>query len=426
MRLRHYSILAVVLTVPIVSPGADDGANTVEELKQLRLRTEALEKRVAEAKPAAPAAATVRAGSAYMNISFDSLADFGWSTESDVRQLQIGDHDPAQRGFTMPNTEFVFEGAIDPYLKGVGDVVLKLDEESETTIELEEAYLQTIALPGNLQARAGQWFTEFGRINPLHPHQWDFVDQPLVVGRVLGPEGLRNPGVRMSWLAPTPSYTELLLTVLNGNGGTAFSFRNPEYTFGRTPVERELDGPGDLLYAPRIVSSFDLSDAQTLVMGASGAVGPNDSGADTQTRIYGADAYWKWKSPKAHGGSPFISWQTEAMHRDYEAGADPETALTAETLTDWGIYSQVLWGFHKGWVVGLRGDYVAGDDGQADPDDVNRGMRERVSPDLTWYPTEFSKIRLQYNLDHGDRFGDEQSVWCQVEFLLGSHGAHKF
>ena len=42
-------------------------------------------------------------------------------------------------------------------------------------------------------------------------------------------------------------------------------------------------------------------------------------------------------------------------------------------------------------------------------------------------PTEYSKLRLQYNFDHGDAFAHaEHSVWLQLEFLLGAHAAHKF
>ena len=38
-----------------------------------------------------------RAGSAYMNISFDVLMDAGWSTAHDPSQfLQLGDHDPSK------------------------------------------------------------------------------------------------------------------------------------------------------------------------------------------------------------------------------------------------------------------------------------------------------------------------------------------
>ena len=55
-----------------------------------------------------------------------------------------------------------------------------------------------------------------------------------------------------------------------------------------------------------------------------------------------------------------------------------------------------------------------------------RDGRWRVSPNLTWFPTEFSKIRLQYNYDRRDELGEDHSVWLQFEFLLGAHAAHKF
>ena len=86
----------------------------------------------------------------------------------------------------------------------------------------------------------------------------------------------------------------------------------------------------------------------------------------------------------------------------------------------------MLWGIKPRWVAGLRGEFVTGNDGAFDASDVFRSDRRRISPNMTWYPSEFSKIRLQYNYDHGQLFGDEHSVWMQVEFLLGAHAAHKF
>ena len=369
----------------------------------------------------------------YLNLSFDALMDFGWSTTPDVTAIERGDHDPLQRGFTLPNEEIFLDGAVDPYFKGVADIVFKLDQDNATEVELEEVYLTTSSLPWNLQAKAGQFFSEFGRINQQHPHAWDFVDQPLVIGRMFGPEGLRNPGARLSWLVPTPFYSELFLTAQNSHGDTAFSFRNTEDAlFGRTPVDRPVRNPGDLLYVPRYVASYDLTDSQTIVAGVSGAFGPNASATDTRTQIYGADLYWKWKPPWQSGGFPFLSWQTEALGRRYEAGAGllerpgmATVALPRETLFDWGVYSQLLYGFRPRWVAGLRGDWVSGDRGTFSPDE-NRADRFRISPDLTFYPTEFSKLRLQYNYDHGQLRGDDSSVWMQVEFLLGSHAAHKF
>lgn len=370
-----------------------------------------------------------RSGASFMNISFDALMDAGGSTvRNPSNALQLGDHDPINRGFTLPNSEIVLDGAVDPYFNGLADIVFKLDKGNETQVEAEEVYLQSSSLPYNLQLKAGQFFANFGRQNSQHPHQWAFVDAPLILTRTFGPEGFRNLGTQLSWLLPTPFYTEAFLGVFDGSGNTSFSFRNPELEgmHGRTPIGRALRGPGDLLLTPRIASSFELTDTQTLVVGASAALGPNDSGPHNRTEIYGLDAYWKWKPANAQAGFPFVSWQTEGLYQRFGAGADSATGLSAENLRDWGFYSQLLWGFRPQWVIGLRGDYVDGNSGAADLADVFRGERMRVAPNLTWYPSEFTKFRLQYNYDDGELIGTQHSVWLQMEFLLGAHAAHKF
>lgn len=373
----------------------------------------------------------------YLNLSLSALAAAGSSTARDIENLQLGGHDPRQRGFTLQNLETVLEGKVDPYFRGQANLIFQIDPEGESLLEVEEAYLETMSLPLNLQVKAGQFFTDFGRHNPQHPHAWDFVDQPLVNGRFLGGDGLRSLGARISWLAPTPFYSELFLTVANSHGETAHSFRNEhegEPFFGRPMIDRGIRNFSDLLIVPRYAASFDLSDSQTLLAGASAAFGPNSSGGDTDTQIYGVDLFWKWRSPHQHGGFPFVTWQTEAMARRFEAGAYPGDedfpALGRETLTDFGVYSQVSYGFRKGWVAALRGDYVFPDKEGAYEDtvgiDLDRATRWRISPNLTYYPSEFSKIRLQYNYDDRDHIGQDHSIWLQVEFLLGSHAAHSF
>jgi hypothetical protein len=388
------------------------------------------------ATPPAPAGWTptqpipiARAGQDYINLSFKLLGTAGGSTSPDVtEELQLGHHDPQGRGFTIQATEIALDGAVDPYFRGFANINLSLDPDGQTRVGLGEAYLLTTSLPGNFQVKAGQFLAEFGRQNPQHAYQWDFVDQPLVLNRLLGPHSLRNPGARVSWLVPTPFFTELALGVFNGRGNSAFSYRasSLDATHGRPSLDRGLSGLGDLLYVPRLASSFDLTEHQTLVVGASAAVGPNNSGEEARSQVFGLDLYWKWKPATAEHGFPFLAWQTEALYRRYEVGAAPAAGLPAETLRDWGFYSQVLWGFTRRWVAGFRGEWVNGDAGSYDAWDRFRGERFRLAPNLTFYPTGFSKLRLQYNLDDGERFGTEHSVWLQFEFLLGTHGAHKF
>jgi hypothetical protein len=370
----------------------------------------------------------------YMNISFDGMFALAASSERHLDRLEVGDHDPQQRGFNGRNAEIALDGAVDPYFEGFANIVLKLDNGNATQIELEEAFLQTTDLPYGLQIKAGQFFEAFGRINPTHPHTWEFADSPLVNGRLLGPDGMRGLGAQISWTVPVPWYSQVIFAVQNGRGGTAYSFRNPGDNgvfYGRMTFDREASALRDLVFVPRVENSFNLSDTQTVLVGASGAFGSNDTGPNAHTQIYGADLLYKWKSPRAEGGFPFVKWQTEAMYRRFEAGQGlADSFPVAETFHDWGIYSQVLWGFKKGWVAGIRGDYLHMEPSLFTDDDM-RQTRSRVSVNLTWYPTEFSKLRLQYNHDFLEENAflasrDVDSIFFQFEFILGAHGAHKF
>ena len=371
----------------------------------------------------------------YMNIGFVATMDAGWSTADDVDALQPGDHDPKVRGFTIPNTEISLDGAVDPYFKGFANILFKINSEGETVVELEEAFALTSSLPANLQLKAGQFFAEFGRQNVQHPHAWAFVDQPLVLNRMFGPEGLRSQGMRLSWLLPTSFYSEAMVGVMNSTGGTTASFRSPESheIHGGTIDEDPVKAFGDLLIVPRFATSFDISETQTVLLGASAAFGPNNSGSSARTKIFGVDGYWKWKPAAAQQGFPFVSMQAEAMLRRYDASErsffdSPDIILPAETLKDRGAYAQLLWGIKPRIVAGLRGDWVSRDDNGNDGvfESEIRGDRFRLSPNFTLYPTEFSKFRVQYNYDDRKGIGTDHSLWFQFEFLLGAHASHKF
>src|SRR5213592_2046443 len=377
---------------------------------------------------------TIGGGRNYMNISLDGLFALAYSSARDLDHIEVGDHDPQQRGFNARNIELAFDGAVDPYFEGFANIVFKLDNDNETEVEVEEAFMQTTNLPFGLQLKGGQFFAAFGRINPTHPHTWDFADDPLVSGRLLGPDGLRGVGAQISWTLPTPWYSQLILASQNGRGSTVFSFRNPGDNgifFERETTDREARGLQDFVWIPRWENSIDLSPTQVVMAGVSGAFGSNETGANSRTQIYGADFLYKWKSAHAEGGFPFVKWQSEFMYRRFEAGRGVDESFpVAETFHDWGMYSQVLWGFRKGWVAGVRGDYLHMQDSRF-TDDPDRQSRSRVSANLTWYPTEFSKLRLQYNHDFLESnffLSDRQvdSVFLQFEFILGAHGAHKF
>ncbi|HLC05257.1 MAG TPA: hypothetical protein VJK02_19665 [Anaerolineales bacterium] len=377
-----------------------------------------------------------------IDISLDALFAAGTSTERDssIQNLEGGDHDPRRRGFTVQNIELSFSGAVDPYFTGEAHIVYLIDPVvGDTRVELEEAFLTTQALPYGLQLKGGFFFTEFGIINPTHPHAWDWLDQPVINTRLFGPDGLRQAGVRLGWLTPLPWYSEVQVGVQNANGETASSFFANEEFFeerpigGRPFVAQDVRNLGDLLYLARWVNSWNLSDTVTTKAGFSGLYGPNATGPDGDTWIYGADLKLTWRPTNNFRGWPFFLWQSEVMARDYTADSNPAFDLPRETLHDWGLYTQALHGFYYGWAAGLRYEYVSGSgesvltyDGRRN--DPFRDDRHRISPLLVWQPSEFSRIRLQYNYDRATHLenGDAHSLWLGVEFLYGAHPAHKY
>lgn len=354
-----------------------------------------------------------------IDVSLITLAVAGTSTapESVVQELQQGGHDPKKRGFTVPNVELVFTGAVDPWFTAQANIVTLLSSDGETEVELEEAFATTSSLPAGLQVKAGQFFTAFGRHNPQHPHAWDFVDAPVVNTRILGGDGMRGPGAQVSWLG-TDVPLELTASVQNANGETMASFLSEEPPVG-SPVAREVRSFSDTTFVGRAAWSIDATDEVPLLLGVSGAWGPSGASSGGDARVVGVDLTAKWRPLDAEGGFPFVAFRTEWIRRRYEFD-DPAGLLE---LDDSGWYAQTVWGFRRGWTVGARYDRFRGGAGPV----TGLDDRTRWSAALTWHTSEFSKLRLQVNRDRAETLErDVTSVWLQIEFDLGQHGAHKF
>ena len=400
-----------------------------------------------------------------LDLSVDAMAAVGASTARDetLEVLQGGNHDPHQRGFTLQQIELSMLGAVDPYVNAEFHLIYFIDQEGESRFEVEEAFLQTTSLPFGLeeyglQLEAGTFFTEFGRANSRHAHFWDWQDQPFVLSRFFGEDGIRAPGARIGWLLPLlPWFSELHLGVQNSAGETMTSFRANDEVFEERPLggrpffEREVTGLDDLVYLIRSVHGFDLGDEWSTQLGGSVLLGPNATGEDGRTQVFGGDVVAKWRPLDAERGWPFVKLEGELLWRRYEADdfvgcfdeaeGCTEVTLNDRTLNDYGGYAQALWGFRRGWAAGLRYEYgsgrgsnVAFDEGTMSVVRVSRSMdpfrapRHRVSPLIAFHPSEYARLRLQYNYDR-QRFlsaHDHHSIWAGVEISIGAHPAHAY
>jgi hypothetical protein len=397
-----------------------------------------------------------------IDIGFDILTAAGGSTASsgDIPRLQGGAHDPVRQGFTLQQGEFSLAAAVDPYFLAEVYTVFGTD-----FVELEEAFVTTTSLPYNLELKTGYFLTDFGLTNPLHPHAWQWIDQPVINTRMFGGEGQRAVGFDLGWLAPLPWFSEINAGMQNATDLTP-SFLAGRPVGGRPAVHTEVNDIADFVYLARWKNSWLFDPEWTGVLGFSGLYGRNSTGSDANTFVYGTDFKIKWVPVTNFRGWPFLMIEGEAVKRDYTADwfiAGTETGgngghghghdhgqgnsddddedefpndLPGDILRDWGFYAQVLYGFYPNWSAGTRIEWASGR-GQSVMDgmlvsrqkDPLRGDRLRTSPMIVWWPSHFSRIRLQYNFDHATFLPGSSyahSVWLSGEFAFGAHPTHRY
>jgi hypothetical protein len=349
---------------------------------------------------------------ASMNPDISVVLDVAGAYFSDAGHLQTGGHDPKANGFNLQQLELSLGSAVDPYFRFDANLVFSL-----FGVELEEAYGTTLDLPFGFQARAGQFLTRFGRINAKHPHAWNFVDQPFAIGRVFGSEGSRGLGLELSYLAPLPWYVELVASATGAAGEeTARSF------FGADDLG--VESPADLLYVAAVKQFFPLSEDWSLFWGLSGAFGPNSSGRDNRTDVFGTDLYVKFR-PITCVSPVVVALTSEWLYRRRQ--------VPVAVLADTSGYTELFYRFVERWAVAGRYEYgspsesVTGSANVADPLDPGfTADRHRLAANVTFFPSEFSRLRLQGSRDLP---GWRDGVWAAflaLELAAGAHGAHTF
>ncbi|WP_342381365.1 zinc-regulated TonB-dependent outer membrane receptor [Myxococcus stipitatus] len=349
-------------------------------------------------------------GTNLLDMSF--ILDLAAAAFTSKEPLQGGAHDPSRNGFNLQQLELSIGSVVDPYFRFDANIVY-----SQFGVEIEEAYGTTLALPASLQVRAGQFLTRFGRLNPTHPHAWDFADQPFALSRVFGGEGNRGLGVELSWLTPLPWFVELTGSLTDATGeATARSFLAASNDRVLSPLDLQATGV--------VKQFFPLTDDLSLMWGLSVATGPNPTGYRNRTDLYGTDVYLRYR-PITEASTTLVTFQVETFYRRRQVPKD--------VLTDFNGYAQAAWRFSQRWAAAARyelGTPARGENGEVAEDPLDPEWtknRDRISANVSFWPTEFSRLRLQAARDHA-RWRDEAdySVFLALELVTGAHGAHAF
>ena len=78
------------------------------------------------------------------------------------------------------------------------------------------------------------------------------------------------------------------------------------------------------------------------------------------------------------------------------------------------------------WAQGFRWEWVGGQaDDPLDPDWTE--ARSRLSGQVTWYPSHFSRLRLQVARNELKWLDEEEwAAMLAFEVMVGAHGAHSY
>ena len=350
---------------------------------------------------------------------------------------RINNARPAGADFNLRSAELFISADVDPFARAYATINASADaaNNDEATLSVEEAAIVTTRLPYNLTIRGGRFFADFGTLVHRHDHDLPFVDRPPSLDVLVGGEGQTN-GVEVSWLAPTPFFLRASATVGNKFGS---DFRDGVSNLNSRPIK-------GLTYLGRLQTYFDINDDNNVELGGSIAEAP--SAEDVmhtgrfERRLVGMDFKYRWY-PLGYGVRQSLTVAGELLH-DVGDGDPVNGGPRRDVLGNpvrqgaWGGYVYAEYRLSKQWRPGVRFDYFQL---QSEPLLVtnpftglpastlnatgHRTDNRTWTAYLTWFPSEFQRLRLQYNRSDRGNAQDANEFFLQWTAFLGSH-SHGF
>ena len=347
-----------------------------------------------------------------------------------------------EKGFSMGHNELVLSANVDQYFYGMFNVAI-VREDSETVVELEEAYIETLGLGKGFTLKGGQFYSGLGYLNAIHDHAQDFADVPLVYAAMFG-NHLLETGIQARWLAPTDLFLEFGAEVGAGNnypGGA-----NENNNKGRTLFVKT---GGDMSVSSSWQAGLSYYTTQFDVREGGGHAHGGDTSEtdleilDGETSIPGIDFVYKW-APQGNPTQRNLKIQFEYFMRtedgqlEYTDNISGNTGSATYDGDQNGFYVQAVYQWMPRWRVGLRYDHLTTDNklinvtGDFTADELGEATElvtdhepKRSSVMVDYSPSEFTRFRLQYMKDDSGEVSDDR-IYLQFIASLGAHGAHKY
>ena len=286
--------------------------------------------------------------------------------------------------FVPREFEFAFQAALDPYSST--KIFMTFEDEE---VGIEEGYIYWTGLPGRLRVDLGKFRQQVGDLNRWHLHALPETEYPLVYQRYFGEEGLSGTGLSL--------YTTLPFSL----AGATHEIWLQGSTVNSDPL---LSGGHQPVLLGRLQNFWQLSRSTYAQLGVTG-LGGNHDDADLRSRVAGLDFRLTYRPPQA-GTRRDITFRAEG----YRFHAD-EIGVTTNR---YGAFMDLQARTSQRWVFGARYDYVEAPRG---PDDTEW----RITPNLTWWQSEFVFLRLEGEHRHTDLAGSQNLLTFQAVWAMGPH-----
>ncbi|MBV1889638.1 MAG: hypothetical protein KUG54_01290 [Gammaproteobacteria bacterium] len=415
-----------------------DYEQRVEALEVRLLKTEDKTQQVITAEPDRTNVVTQNKFNPAVSLILDGrYANFGNDPEDyELPGFALGGESGlGSKGLSVGESELVFSANIDDKFYGKATIGFH-NEDGATEVDLEEAYIQTLGLGSGLTLKAGRFFSAMGYMNEQHAHAWDFADAPLIYRGLFGDQ-LRDDGVQMTYIAPTDTFLQLGAELLSGSHFPAGGEQND---IGAATVFANIGGDIGIAHSWQLgLSHWQADNIEGRTSGGhahGGSTSAETPSFDGDSKINALDFVYKW----AANGNPknqHLKLQFEYFDRKEDGSiimlnSGPPIETSSYDGHQKGWYAQTIYQFKPQWRAGLRFDRLDSSNRGSDADVLgeagldNEGHTpKRASAMIEWVPSEFSRVRLQYNRDESYEESDDQLI-LQYTTSLGSHGAHQY
>lgn len=343
------------------------------------------------------------------------------------KELGLGQR---QSGLALGHSDVMAQGPLGDYFSAQFGVATHSHEKKIET-ELEEAWLQTRALPFGLQARVGRFGSQIGYQNEQHPHADDFSERPLLYRAFLGGHWF-DDGLRLNWTAPTALYLSFGAEVFRGKQLVQEAMPSPQFGIGT--LTAKLGGDVGLSHSWQVGLSRVHNKREAMLEDEHAEHEGEEHGEEEHgeghnhahgalfqgKKMWMADLTWKW-SPDGNNQREQIKFNAEfARVSQLNRFASPSDKHYASSIS-------LVWRFDPSWEIGGRMDRLKVSTPHGDHFHPGRLKEDSVS--LAWKQSHRQVVRLQV-AQQRDAYGMEnvtkRSVQLQTIFSFGAHGAHTF